>query len=79
MKKVRVGSGSAGWPDLPDSAWDVAENGDIDYMGLDHLAELTMAILYRQRMAKPDRGYIPDVIPLMRGLLPIWKEKDIKS
>ena len=76
MKKVRVGSGAAGWPDAKDSAWDVAKNGDIDYLSFDHLAELTMAILQRQRARNPERGYIPDVIPLMRGLLPIWKEKD---
>ncbi len=73
MRKVRVGSGSAGWPDLADAAWDVARHGNLDYMGLDHLAELTMAILYRQKIANPKRGYIPDTIPLMKGLLPIWK------
>lgn len=76
MKKVRVGAGSAGWPDLADSAWDVAEHGNVDYMGFDHLAELTMAILQRQKARDPKRGYIPDVIPLMKGLLPIWKKKD---
>ena len=76
MKKVRVGAGSASWPDCKDSAWDVAKNGDVDYLSFDHLAELTMAILERQKARDPKRGYIPDVIPLMRGLLPIWKEKD---
>jgi hypothetical protein len=76
MKKVRVGAGSASWPDCKDSAWDVAKNGDVDYLSFDHLAELTMAILERQKARDPTRGYVPDVIPLMRGLLPIWKEKD---
>lgn len=76
MKKVRVGAGSSGWPDYKDGAWDVAENGDIDYIAFDHLAELTMAILQAQRARDPKRGYIPDVIPLMRRLLPIWKQKD---
>ena len=76
MKKVRVGSGSSGWPDALDGAWDVAQNGDVDYISFDHLAELTISILQRMRSRDPKRGYNPDVIPLMRGLLPIWKEKD---
>jgi len=76
MKKVRVGAGSSGWPDFKDGALDVARNGDIDYMSFDHLAELTMAILQSQRAKDPNRGYIPEVLPLMRDLLPIWKEKD---
>ena len=75
MKKVRIGSGSAGWPDMMDPAWEVAEKGDVQYIAFDHLAELTMAILERQKAKRPDRGYIPDVLPVMRGLLPIWKAK----
>jgi hypothetical protein len=76
MKKVRVGAGSSGWPDFKDGAMDVAENGDIDYISFDHLAELTMAILQNQYAKDNTRGYIPEVIPLMRSLLPIWKKKD---
>ena len=76
MKKVRVGAGSSGWPDFKDGALDVARNGDIDYISFDHLAELTMAILQSQRAKDPNRGYIPEVLPVMRSLLPIWKEKD---
>ena len=76
MKSVRVGGGSAGWPDMVDPALVLAERGDLDYLAFDHLAELTMAILERQRVKNPARGYIPDVIPLMRQLLPIWKKND---
>jgi len=75
MKKVRVGAGSSGWPDYKDGALDVAENGDVDYMAFDHLAELTMAILQNQYAKDPKRGYIPEVPRLMQQLLPIWKAK----
>ena len=78
MKKVRVGAGSAGWPDMADPALVSAERGELDYQGFDHLAELTMAILERQKVRNPTRGYIPDVIPLMKKLLPIWKNKRFK-
>jgi hypothetical protein len=73
MKKIRVGAGSSGWPDYKDGALDVAENGDVDYMAFDHLAELTMAILQNQFAKDPKRGYIPEVPRLMKQLLPIWK------
>jgi len=78
LKKVRVGAGSAGWPDMADPALVSAERGELDYQGFDHLAELTMAILERQKVRNPTRGYIPDVIPLMKKLLPIWKNKRFK-
>lgn len=74
MKSIRVGSGSAGWPDMIDPALVVADRGNIDYMAFDHLAELTMAILERQKVKDPSKGYIPDVIPLMKQLLPIWNK-----
>lgn len=47
-------------------------------MAFDHLAELTMAILEKQKSRNPEKGYIPDVIPLMKRLLPIWKTKRFK-
>ncbi len=78
MKSVRVGSGSASWPDMIDPALVVAERGDIQYQGFDHLAELTMAILERMKARNPQRGYVPDVIPLMKRLLPVWKNKHFK-
>ena len=75
MKKVRVGAGSSGWPDYKDGAIDIAQNGDVDYLGFDHLAELTMAIMHNQFQKDPKRGYIPEVEPLMKKILPIWKAK----
>ena len=75
MKKVRVGAGSSGWPDYKDGAIDIAQNGDVDYIGFDHLAELTMAIMQNQFQKDPKRGYIPEVEPLMKKILPIWKAK----
>ena len=78
MKKIRIGSGSAVWPDMMEPALEVAEKGEVKYIAFDHLAELTMAILQRQKAKRPEAGYVPDVIPLMRKLLPIWKEKRFK-
>jgi len=49
---------------------DLIEQGNIQYLGLDHLAELTLSILQRWKAKDPTKGYIPDIIPFMKGLLP---------
>jgi len=77
MKTVRLGNGSAYWGDMLDPAIDVAAKGDIDYLGLDHLAELTLAILQRYKNKNPEFGYIPDLIPWTKALLPITVDKGI--
>lgn len=78
MKKVRIGCGSGYWGDALDPAVEIAEKGNVDYMGFDHLAELTMAILARQKAKDPTKGYIPDIVPWFEKLLPICQEKGIK-
>ena len=71
MKSVRLGSGSAYWGDLMEPAVDLAERGELDYLCFDHLAELTLSILQRQRSKDPSRGYITDIVPWMEAILPI--------
>ncbi len=78
MKKVRLGSGSAYWGDMLEPAIELAEKGNLDYLGFDHLAELTMSILQRMRTKDPTKGYIPDVLPFMRKLLPIAVKNKVK-
>jgi hypothetical protein len=78
MKMVKIGSGSAFWGDMLEPALELAERGGVQYMGFDHLAELTMAILNRQKAKNPKSGYIPDIIPWMKELLPIAMPKGIK-
>lgn len=77
MKTVRLGNGSAYWGDMLDPAVDVAAKGEIDYLGLDHLAELTLAILQRYKNKNPEFGYIPDLIPWTKALLPITVENGV--
>ncbi len=78
MKKVRLGSGSAFWGDMLEPAVEVAKNGNVDYIGFDHLAELTMAQLQRMKDRDPQKGYIEDIIPWMEAILPISVPKGIK-
>ena len=78
MKKVVIGSGSAFWGDIFEPALEMAQSGEVQYMGFDHLAELTMAILNRMKAKNPEAGYIPDIIPWTKRLLPITQKNGIK-
>ncbi|MWD26031.1 acyclic terpene utilization AtuA family protein [Aquicoccus sp. SCR17] len=74
-KHVRLGAGSGFWGDALDPAVELLEKGEIDYLAMEYLAELTMALLQRQKLKNPKLGYIPDLIPHMQALLPLAKEK----
>jgi hypothetical protein len=66
------------WGDRVQPAIEMVERGDIDYLCCDHLAELTMSILAKQRAKSPDRGYTRDILDLLRGALPGIVEKGIR-
>lgn len=77
-KVVRLGAGMAFWGDSVRPAIEMVERGDIDYLCCDHLAELTMSILAKQRAADPERGYTRDLVDLLRGALATCVAKGVK-
>jgi len=78
MRNVRLGAGSAFWGDMLEPAVEIAKKGNVKYLGFDHLAELTMSILQRQKNKNPSMGYIGDIVPWMEAILPISQPKGIK-
>lgn len=68
---LRIGSGSGFWGDALEPAVDLVRDGQLDYLGMDFLAELTMALLQRQRVRNPQGGYVSDLVPYLRELLPV--------
>jgi len=78
MRTLRIGNGSAYWGDMLDPAVELAEKGELDYLGLDHLSELTMAILQRMKNKNPQQGYIPDLITWTEALLPHTHRNGVK-
>jgi hypothetical protein len=78
MKKIRLGAGSASWGDMLDPAIDLVKYGDLNYIGFDHLAELTLSIMQKMKTKDPKKGYIPDLIPWMEALLPLCVDKGIR-
>ncbi len=78
MKTVRLGSGSAFWGDVLEPAVELVKKGNIQYIGFDHLAELTLSIFQRIKLKDPTKGYIPDIVPWTKAVLPTCMDKNIK-
>src|SRR4051794_17554285 len=73
MGRVRIGNGSGFWGDSPDAPIALAERGQLDYLTLEYLAELTMSILALQRQRDPNLGYATDFIDVLERLTPTLK------
>lgn len=76
--KIRIASGQGFWGDLLEAPVHQVTRGDIDYLVMDYLAEVTMSILQKQKNKNPDLGYARDIPELMTRILKICKEKNIK-
>ena len=77
-EKIRIAAGQGFWGDLPDAPVRQVEGGPIDYLMLDYLAEVTMSIMQKQKARDPNAGYARDFIPLMKRILPVCVERNIK-
>lgn len=77
-EKIRVAGGQGFWGDLLTAPINQVRGGQIDYLMLDYLAEVTMSILQKQRARNPEAGYARDFVDLMRQILPDIVEKNIK-
>src|SRR3990172_10702019 len=78
MKKIRMGVGSGYWGGLIEPAIDVVEKGDINYLGLEYLAEVTLIILHKARAKDPSKGYILEAVDYLHKVLPTCAKKGIK-
>lgn len=77
-EKIRIASGQGFWGDLIDAPVHQVMKGPIDYLVMDYLAEVTMSILQKQKRKDPRLGYARDIPELMKKILPICIDKDIK-
>ena len=76
--KIRIAAGQGFWGDLPDAPVRQVEGGPIDYLMLDYLAEVTMSIMQKQRSRDPSAGYAKDFVLLMKQILPVCVERNIR-
>lgn len=75
---IRIGAGTGFYGDSPRGAIDVARLGRVGYICFDHLAELTLAILQKDRQRDPNLGYAQDISAYLTGLLPICRQNNIR-
>lgn len=75
MKTIRVGNGAGFLGDNLDAPRQLAEQGRLDYLTLEYLAELTLSILARVREKDPQLGYAGDFLDVLRSLVPALKSQ----
>jgi hypothetical protein len=67
---IRIANGQGFWGDWLEAPVRLVEQGPIDYLALDYLAEITMSILQKQKQANPELGYardFPELIARIAG------------
>ena len=72
---VRIGCGAGFGGDRLEPAVRLLEDGNLDYLVLECLAERTIGLGQKRRMHDPSAGYDPLLERRMRPLLPLLKEK----
>jgi len=77
-KMVRIANGQGFWGDSLLGPIRLVEEGPLDYLTLDYLAEVTMSIMQKLKLRDPNAGYATDFVEMLRRILPRCKEKGIK-
>jgi hypothetical protein len=75
---IRIANGQGFWGDWLDAPVRLVEQGPIDYLALDYLAEITMSIVQKQKNEDPKLGYARDFPPLMGRLAKQLRERGVK-
>ncbi|AZF06499.1 acyclic terpene utilization AtuA family protein [Pseudomonas sp. R5-89-07] len=70
MKTLRIGAGAGYSGDRIEPAVELAEQGDLDYLVFECLAERTIALAQQARISDPQSGYDPLLSERMRRVLP---------
>ncbi len=78
MKSVRIAGGLGFYGDSWRPIKASIERGNVQYVASDHLAELTLAILQKDRQRDPNLGYTRDLVPMLSELLPIAIPRGVK-
>lgn len=75
---VRIANGQGFWGDNVDAPLELLRGGQIDYLGMDYLAEVTLSIMMRQKLRNPEAGYATDFVDFARRALPELVAKKVK-
>lgn len=75
---IRIGSGLGFYGDSWEPVVASIEHGNVQYIASDHLSELTLAILQKDRQRDPQSGWARDVVPMLMRLWPLMQSKGVK-
>jgi hypothetical protein len=78
MTRVRLTSGLGFYGDNWTPVLSAIEHGDVQYVCSDHLAELTLAILQKDRQKDPAAGFARDLLPMLAQLWPAASKRGVK-
>src|SRR6476646_5874729 len=68
MKTIRIANGAGFLGDWIDAPRRLVESAEVDYLTIEHLAELTLSILARLREKNPEEGYATDFLDILSSL-----------
>src|SRR6476646_10699732 len=74
---IRIANGQGFWGDWLEAPVRLIEQGPIDFLALDYLAEITMSILQKQTQADPNSGYARDFPPLIGRIARQLRERNV--
>lgn len=75
--KIRIANAGGFWGDDLHAFKRQLTEGDIDYITMDFLAEITMSILKKQQLRNPNLGYVTDFIDQIRETAHLIKQKNV--
>ncbi len=75
---LRVANGQGFWGDSVEAPVQLIRGGGIDFLTMDYLAEVTLSIMQRQKLKRPETGYARDFVELVDRVLPDLLEKKIR-
>ncbi len=75
---IRIANGQGFWGDWLEAPVRLVEQGPIDYLALDYLAEITMSILQKQKQADSNLGYARDFPPLVARIARRMRERGVR-
>jgi len=78
QRNVRIGAGLGFYGDAWEPVAASVERGGVHYVASDHLAELTLAILQKDRQRDASLGYARDVVPMLLRLWPLMQARGVK-